>query len=99
MELGGGEDVEAAILPFGDHYTPRKLVPELGRKDQTALFVQARSVGAEKHRPNPLALSGVRGAADPLGRWALPASPLRPTLLHFPPPATRIAAPARRRPG
>src|SRR5439155_12220151 len=55
------------------------------REDQPALVVQARSVGAEKHRPTPSP-----PVADPPGAGrAGPAPPSGPTLLHFPPPSTR----------
>ncbi|GHJ52537.1 hypothetical protein Nm8I071_18440 [Nonomuraea sp. TT08I-71] len=35
-------------------------------------------MGAEEHRPNPLALSGVRGAADPPGRCGPPGLTIAP---------------------
>ena len=52
-ELGHREDVEAALLPLGDHHALRELVPELGRQEQPALLVQAGRVGAEEHRRSP----------------------------------------------
>src|SRR6476469_8503138 len=48
-ELVHGEDVEAALLPAGDHQTAGEAVAELGRQEESALVVQARGVRAEEH--------------------------------------------------
>src|SRR5690606_15084254 len=66
---------------------------KLRRKDQPALVVETRSVGAEKHRVHPPRPE--RRCHAPLlppGPASLPVSPSRPTLLHFPPPATGFHA-------
>src|SRR5690606_10275369 len=52
-ELRSREHVKAALLPFSDHHASREFVSKLGRKDEPTLVVQARGMGAEKHRPHP----------------------------------------------
>src|SRR3954447_6976767 len=41
-ELLGGKDIEASLLPLGDHEAGRQLVAELCREEQPALLVQPR---------------------------------------------------------
>ena len=89
-ELGRREDVETAFLPLRDHDTTRQLVAELRRKDQPALVVETRSVGAQKHRTHPLAPCvrparmlgrGPPGPAKPSGSANAPhCTPLPPTV-------------------
>ena len=52
-ELGGGEHVETALLPFGDHDTSRELVPKLGRQDQPTFFVEVRRWVPRNIAPHP----------------------------------------------
>src|SRR5690625_1706044 len=74
LELTHGVGGQAALLAFGEHHSPGELVAELGREDEAALVVQARVVGAEEHSSHH--------------PFTIHRAPMRPTLLHFPPPST-----------
>src|SRR5690606_34079438 len=51
-ELRQREDVEAALLPLGDHQAPGQLVAVLRGKEEPPLRVEPRRMGAEEHRPH-----------------------------------------------
>ena len=88
-ELVHREDVEAALLPSGDHEAARPAVAELRGQEQPALVVEAGCVGAEEHGPPPPPRRPARRPPSPALRC--------PTVLHFPPPSTHDRAILRRR--
>jgi hypothetical protein len=60
-ELGLREDVEAALLPAGDHQAPAERFAELGRQEEPALVVHPRLVGAEEGRHVEAGGAGIGG--------------------------------------
>src|SRR5690606_39308412 len=87
LELSSREDVDAALLPSGEHEAALELLPELGGKDHAALVVELGRVGAEEH------IAPSRPACEIRRR-----PPTSSTLLHFAPQLLRICHAMRRVP-